>query len=390
MSEVLSWHGNRRIELKEDWADKMELAFLSWLLKRAELINGTVTIPSPYKMPITEKIGVPGKATIHFLTLTVYPDPDPETTSVDGDLNVDDITNSTSWATIIAQASSDYALVSDTQCNFWRAENLGRRVCGRVVTLFDTSALTASATISAATISMYIQAAGGDTSHSVNANVYTSNPASNTALVTGDYNRSTKWGSTPLCDTDVNNSTTKGQYADWALNATGLAAISKTAVTKLGFRTGHDINGTDPTARSYWPVYMADQTGTSTDPKLVITYTTNTAFTATVTETVTLTDQKTVATTFLLTVSQTVTLSDAVTTVASFGERYTVTVTEQVNLSDAVTSQKTFSVTISEQITLDDLVTYEPIWTFLSKTVGTWTMQSKTNGSWTFINKGEL
>lgn len=50
-----------------------------------------------------------------------------------------------------------------------------------------------------------------------------------------------------------------------------------TGVTKFALRSSYDSAGTEPTwasgqGETYWNTYYADQTSTSLDPKLTVTY----------------------------------------------------------------------------------------------------------------------
>lgn len=69
----------------------------------------------------------------------------------------------------------------------------------------------------------------------------TSTPASNTAVVNGDYGQT---GTTSLGSLSYASFPATGATADTLLNATGLAAISLTAVSKFGARTSWDQSGT--------------------------------------------------------------------------------------------------------------------------------------------------
>lgn len=265
MNEVSVYHGNRNIVLKMGWGKMMSQRYFQWLTKRQRLfpgkelsVEGLVLQPAYYEY-----------ATVS----TFYPDPNAETTTVDGDTFVDEITNSGVWNTVRDKTSADYAVPSDTQFNVFRTEYLGSRYAiGRTIYLFDTSSIGDSDTISSATFSIYLNASGGDTTQACSMNIVTSNPASNTDVVTADYQRTTKMGDTRLCDTDLANTTSKGAYKDFTLNSTGLGVISKTSVTKLGQRTSRDLDSSAPTARTYWPSPSADTSGTTTDPKLVVTH----------------------------------------------------------------------------------------------------------------------
>src|SRR3990172_12819751 len=74
LSEIMAYHGNKTMVLKQDaWIEgKMDFAWLAWLMKRQALFGRGVAIEGQ-KIPVllnTES--------------TFYPNPNPETTSVDG------------------------------------------------------------------------------------------------------------------------------------------------------------------------------------------------------------------------------------------------------------------------------------------------------------------
>jgi hypothetical protein len=144
--------------------------------------------------------------------------------------------------------------------------------------LFSTGdVLPDEANISAATLSLF-GTAKGDT-FSVPAapdiNIFAASPASNTALVGGDFD---SFGSTSFCDTPVSYASfNTGGYNNFVLNDAGIAAISRTGVTRLGARNAnHDASGIAPTWSSakmaFLKGYFAEQ-GTGYKPKLVVTYT---------------------------------------------------------------------------------------------------------------------
>lgn len=139
-----------------------------------------------------------------------------------------------------------------------------------------TSSLGSGATISSATFSVYGTGKQADAGN-YDTNVYGASPDDPTSLVMGDYDNC---GTTAFCDTPISQGdwSTTG-YNDFVFNATGLAAISKTGTTSLSLRNaGNDVANSQPAnpgnrKLSYKLAYYKDQTGTSSDPKLVITYT---------------------------------------------------------------------------------------------------------------------
>lgn len=153
----------------------------------------------------------------------------------------------------------------------------------RAIFLFDTSALTTDATISATTFSLVVDGTTDGMIGSTSANsvmvLVASTPASNTGLANGDYGN--------LGTTDFGRSATQtnlvadgATYNDISANASGIAAVSKTSITKFGIKYGWDFDNTttgltailnDNVQRVFGE--FSDQTGTGRDPKLVVTYT---------------------------------------------------------------------------------------------------------------------
>lgn len=213
------------------------------------------------------------------VTVTYYPDAHPESTSVDG--MVRHIADSSTWAQIRdgvgnnSDDDDDWEYLVRWQCDSQtdRYDHLHRSIF-----LFDTSAIPDGATILSAILSIYtFSTFRNDASWDIKANIYSSNPASNTALVGGDYD---SLGTTPLCDTDIAFANIKGflnpGYNNFTLNTTGLAAISKTAITKLGLReVTYDVGDTPPPWTANYIFYISGylaEKGGDFRPKLVITY----------------------------------------------------------------------------------------------------------------------
>jgi len=84
------------------------------------------------------------------------------------------------------------------------------------------------------------------------------------------------FGSTRFVDSDILISgITTGAYNDFTLNASGIANIAKTGISKFGYRHAVDIDNSAPTwgsgADSYFTASFSD-TG-SNQPKLDVTFT---------------------------------------------------------------------------------------------------------------------
>lgn len=294
LSEVTSYHGNKRIDLKEGWDQMMDLRFLAWLVKRCELIGGRVSIPMmPTRLMPISLIPKQDHATIYLTTTTYYPDANPETTTVDG--YTAHLSANQSWNTFwqaAGDAADDSSSAQEQLMALSDATGTNWKHLFRSIFLFDTSGIGDTDSVTAATLSCWVADHGTATIGDLDVSVVSSNPASNTAISSSDH---TSYGSTKYA-TDVSiSSMSNGAYKDWTLNSTGRAAISLTSVTKLGLRWAKDIDSPSTfnspgsnSSRTFFEGFYAEKTGTSNDPKLAVTY--NPIITKTCSETCTFTD----------------------------------------------------------------------------------------------------
>lgn len=137
---------------------------------------------------------------------------------------------------------------------------------------FDLSGIPAGATITAATLSVQVNTVY-DLLGSGGLGVVEGTQASISTLATSDFSLV---GSTELATRKTLASLSTSVYTDFALNAAGLAVLQAGvgSSAKLALRTGRDIDNTTPASTNYEGVlvYFSEQTGTSQDPKLVVTY----------------------------------------------------------------------------------------------------------------------
>ena len=155
----------------------------------------------------------------------------------------------------------------------------------------DTSGLGAGATISAAVLKLYYQAKDDD----YNGDGYDyitvvkTFQASSSELVVADYedcgyDSGTETGGRAKYlavkgSADIDITGIGATYNDFTLNAIGRGWINKTGTTMLGLREGHDIEDNFPgdpgetTKYSGFASYTSEQTDTSKDPYLSVTYT---------------------------------------------------------------------------------------------------------------------
>lgn len=160
-----------------------------------------------------------------------------------------------------------YLLASGTSNQFAR---MRRSVYG-----FATSTI-GSDTISSATLSIY----GSNRNTGLgnpNIDIVSATPASASALAASDYNIAS-YGSTLFATGIAAGSWNTTGYNDYALNASGLAAINTSGNTFFGTRLSWDVSNSFGGAwgsglRGGVEGYWADQSGTTNDPKLVVEHT---------------------------------------------------------------------------------------------------------------------
>ena len=217
-----------------------------------------------------------------FDTLTVYPDAGTGNTTVDGYINREG--QQASWSTLRSGAGMNandtgaylpLQIVASAQgSNLWDS-------IYRFIFTFDTSDLTSSSTVTAGTLSLYGVGKHDGLSITPNIDIYASTPTNSNALVAGDYSNVGSVSQTGSPITYANWSISS--YNNFTLNSIGKGNISKTSISKFGARNAnYDVSGTAPSWKSglacYLSAYSSDQTGTTQDPKLVITYSLPTTF----------------------------------------------------------------------------------------------------------------
>jgi len=203
---------------------------------------------------------------------TFYPDPSPESSSVDGHSESEKST----WNAAHDATTGDVG-VDDNTSLVARATGGGGSVRSivRAAILFDTSALPDTDVISSANIQCYA-ISKIDTENDANSylTIVTSNLASNTAVGTADYDAIGDAIDNPTKqsdDVDLTDITTSS-YNTWTLNATGRGNISKTGISKFGMREGHDIVDDPIGGENQIVMASADTADTTSDPKLVVTH----------------------------------------------------------------------------------------------------------------------
>jgi len=196
--------------------------------------------------------------------------------SMDGYVGHDVDPNGISWASLTSASgnwsntsASDYGILimADDVSNQWNT-------LSRIITLFDTSAITDGDTVTNATAYYWGGSTKADSAGwTPNINIYSSTPASDTTLANTDY---AQIGSTALSTAITYANWSTSGYNSFVLN--DMSVISKTGKTKLGLRNAnYDVANSAPTwsssglARLY--IYFSEQTGTNNDPYLSVTTT---------------------------------------------------------------------------------------------------------------------
>ena len=211
-------------------------------------------------------------------SITVYPDPDPETTTTDGMCRrsaVDEVFGSlrTNPGTS-AFPSTDLARVDITSAT------TSQQYDGleRFIMLFDTSAISSANSVHSGTISVYgTEKLNGLGTFDAVLDVPT--PASNTDVVAADYNI-VNWAGVRQANDILYTPWTTAGYNSWTLNATGRGNVSKTGVSKFGYRLSCDFDIVEPTWKnpsagnniSRIAGNTAEAVGTGNDPKITIDY----------------------------------------------------------------------------------------------------------------------
>jgi len=139
----------------------------------------------------------------------------------------------------------------------------------------DTSALPDGATIVSASLFVYSYVApltgGGGTDANKSACLVASTQASPTALTTADYDQV---GSTLFAPRIRFADMPNGGWVEFVLNTAGKAAINKTGHSLFALLSGYDLDDVAPvTDAAGFGAKFTDETGTTYDPYLRVTYT---------------------------------------------------------------------------------------------------------------------
>lgn len=210
------------------------------------------------------------KLSFGFTTLTQYPGSNGSDDPVDGHI----INSGATYSTVRSAGTGTTADYTDTRIWVRTGFSASTYYVYRGYILFDTSSITSGATISSAVQSFVIGMGDKQETNAGHAKVHivSSTPASTTALATSDYGNvgSTSYGSIVFGSLVSDGST----YNDITLDSNGRANVSKTGISKFGYRVDGDLNNGTPTGTNGCEIRSSNNSGTSTDPKLVVVYST--------------------------------------------------------------------------------------------------------------------
>lgn len=139
---------------------------------------------------------------------------------------------------------------------------------------FDTSLLGGSRIINSGTLQLYCTSKGDGLGWLPDIDIYQVSTASNSAIVAADYGTfgSTSYTGSPVAYNDL----VVSSFNTWTLNATGIAAVNQTGVTKLGTRNAnYDVANLSPTPWSQLNgtsigFYTANRSGLAQCPILTL------------------------------------------------------------------------------------------------------------------------
>jgi hypothetical protein len=345
--EFVKMRGKKKVELRQhffvrnEYALRLQKVFYPiWI---AFHIWDVITRPFPH-------------LNLGFDTLTVNPDVSSGSTTCDGLVGY--TPSSTTWASVIG--ATDGSFVNTTAAELAVFSTVSSTTTNEWVRLYrpffsvDTSSIPDAATISATVFSVYGIGKLDNLSITPNLNVYLATPASANNLVVGDYDQV---GSVAQCDTAITYAgySTSG-YNDFTFNATGRGNVSKTGITKLCIRNAsYDVAASAPTWSSdkstFMNCYHSDNG--SNKPKLVVTYTTSTAYTTEITEALAMVSSDLQTQGLLTAITNTLALSETQTNALKFNQA----ISEILALSETLTNPRILVATLTENLSLSETET---------------------------------
>ena len=223
----------------------------------------------------------------------------------------------------------------------------------RAFLVFDTSSIPNDATITDATLSIYVTAKTDNDSSSFV--LIQTTQAATSSLVLEDFDQCGDLNSpTEGASRVTYSSLTLDAYNNFTFNAAGLTWINLTGLTKLGIRNSRDVDNSEPTGLNSFQFFSFEQTGTSQDPKLVINYTLATT-TSTTSSTSTTSTSSSTSTSTSTTTTVTSTSSSTTTTSTTTTSSSTTTTSSSTTTTSSSTTTTSSSTTMPFSIAVDNV-----------------------------------
>lgn len=221
------------------------------------------------------------QGSVYRADATFSPDASPETSTVDGYTQRQD-NSFPEWETLIEGVGTAFADNTASQsgphATAWTGTNIFYQL-RRCWIGFDTSSIGADQTVDSATLQMkkYNHNNSSTLWDSELLNIYAAVPATADELDASDHQN---MGTTAFAtgkDWGTIRAQSQGDSTTWTLNTDGKAAVDTEGLTQIGIAWEADRDGTSvPTAYVNYQFggnfYMAEQTGTSSDPLLTVTH----------------------------------------------------------------------------------------------------------------------
>lgn len=283
--EVCQYYGNKNVVIHYEKLLQIHPRYLEWLKKRTAILGGKVLVTNPFTDTpseygyITQLVHTTiARPNIGLTTTTVYPDPDPETTTCDGFVTsgykstmqlMHDTTTGDGGQATSPFGNNTYIIRT--------LRNASGYYGARCFWLFDTASIPDGDTINSAILSLYGHTYAYDNDNATTFEIVASNPASNTNIVAGDFDNIsyTSFGALAF------GSMSQSAYNDFTLDSNGRANVSKTGISKFGALTGQDLNVAAQSSGqdNIFATKESESSGTTTDPKLVVDHSGGSAYT---------------------------------------------------------------------------------------------------------------
>lgn len=184
--------------------------------------------------------------------------------------NDDRVRNTSTTYNTAADGTGTQALggVTATQNAVGQEFSTPNYTCYQLFFDWDTSAIADTDVVSAAVFSLYCQADSSTTDFTVEIFTYDFS----TSVDAGDFRTATQLGALTKLATASTVGISTAAYTDFTDTGNSAAAVNKTGSTRVVVASDRQRTKATPTGTEYVFFFEADNTGTTKDPKLVVTH----------------------------------------------------------------------------------------------------------------------